>query len=348
MNGLVQCPRLAFNLLANGNMTEALTDLMANNDTGLGGQHRLDPLQISSILCPLDFSEFSNRAFHYAISLSTHFGCQLFIQHIVERAQYVLLAGVGPGVVKLGPERPLRSSREEIRRMLISSGVDTTKVTTLLNQGDVSAKILETIAREPIDLVVMGTHGRKGFNRFFLGSVTEGIIHRAECPVLAVSRPKNEAVFNGAETIRLKTILLATDFSPHSDWAAAYAMKWACAWGARLILFHAVHETSSSMHSMVHLLPEYNPLFERQIAAARQRIQQMKPGQGVPNCEMIFETRHGNPKEEILRVADETGADLIVTGARGTSGSSVPWGSVSSAVVRDGGFPVLVVRERHP
>ena len=72
----------------------------------------------------------------------------------------------------------------------------------------------------------------------------------------------------------------------------------------------------------------------------------MMPGQGVPTCKIIFDARHGDPKEEILRVADETSADLIVTGARGTSESAVPWGSVSSAVVRDGRFPVLVVRGR--
>jgi nucleotide-binding universal stress UspA family protein len=230
--------------------------------------------------------------------------------------------------------------------MLISSGADSTRVTTLLNQGDVAVRILETAAKEPIDLVVMGTHGRKGFNRLFLGSVAEGVIHHAMCPVLAVSRPKNETAFSGTQP-KLKTILLATDFSPHSDCAAAYAVKWACAWGARLIVVHAVHETASSMRGIVHLLPEYNPLFERQIAATWERIGRMMLGQDVPNCTIVFDARHGDPKEEILRVADETSADLIVTGARGTSGSSAPWGSVSSAVVRDGRFPVLVVRERH-
>jgi nucleotide-binding universal stress UspA family protein len=323
-------------------MDEALTGLVVNNDRVQGP---IDPLKISSILCPVDFSEYSNRAFGYAVSLATRFGSRLFLQHTVERAQYLLLTGIDPGVARPGPEEQLHSSRDTIRQMLISSGADSTRVTTLLNQGDVSVRILETIAREPIDLVVMGTHGRKGFNRLFLGSVTEGVIHRAKCPVLAVSRPKNETAFSGTQP-KLKTILLATDFSSHSDCAAAYAMKWACEWGARLILVHVVHEISPSMRGIVHLLPEYNPLFERQIAATWQRVRQIVPQRCLPDCEISFEARHGDPSEEILRVSDETSADLIVTGARGTSGSSVPWGSVSSAVVRDGRFPVLVVREQ--
>jgi nucleotide-binding universal stress UspA family protein len=325
-------------------MDEALTTFMVDKDGPLGTPDPIDPLRISNILCPVDFSDYSNGAFGYAVSLATHFGSRLFLQHTVERAQYVFMAGVGPGVIPR-PEAQFHSSREAIRRMLMSCGVDSTRVTTLLNQGDVAGKILETIAKESIDLVVMGTHGRKGFNRLFLGSVTEGIVHHAMCPVLAVSRPENETAFSGPAPT-LKTILLATDFSPHSDCAAAYAMKWACEWGARLIMLHAVNETSSSMRGIVHLLPEYNPRFERQITATWRRIRQWMPGQDLPNCKVTFDARCGDPKEEILRAADETGADLIVTGARGTSRGSLLWGSVSSAVVRDGRFPVLVVREQ--
>lgn len=59
--------------------------------------------------------------------------------------------------------------------------------------------------------------------------------------------------------------------------------------------------------------------------------------------EVNYEVRHGAPKTEILKVAEEKNSDLIVVGARGSGGRG-PWGSVSSAVVREGCFPVLVVR----
>jgi nucleotide-binding universal stress UspA family protein len=63
---------------------------------------------------------------------------------------------------------------------------------------------------------------------------------------------------------------------------------------------------------------------------------------------VVYEIRHGNPKEEILKVAQEKDADLIMTGARGAGNSGTPWGSVSSVVVRDGRYPVMVVRELSP
>jgi nucleotide-binding universal stress UspA family protein len=293
----------------------------------------------------VDFSEFSHRAFRYAVGLARHFGSRLFVQHTVEPPQYVFLEGVGPGVVKESPEKQLHRSREAIRRMMVSNRVDSSEVTVLLNQGDAPDKILETVAKEPIDLVVMGTHGRKGFNRFMLGSVTEGIIHRAVCPVLVVSRPDREFAIDGTDKLQLRTILLATDFSGHSDRAATYAMKWACEWNSRVVIHHTVRETPSCMQGIVDLFPEYNPYFERQLATAWKDIRHLVPEQARDRCEIAYDVRHGNPKEEILRIAEDKSADVIIMGARGTDGSPVPWGSVSSAVVRDGRFPVLVVRE---
>jgi nucleotide-binding universal stress UspA family protein len=170
------------------------------------------------------------------------------------------------------------------------------------------------------------------------------MIHQADCPVLVVSRPQNDFA-DPDQGERLRTILLATDFSTHSDRALAYALKWGCEWGARVILFHGVQETAPAMKGMVDLFPESNPCFERQLARAWETIRHLVPATARQRCDVLYEVRHGNPKDEILRVAEEKSADLIITGARGTGSSGAPWGSVSSAVVRDGRFPVLVVRE---
>jgi nucleotide-binding universal stress UspA family protein len=241
-------------------------------------------------------------------------------------------------------ETQIQAAREEVRRMLISAGVDTSEVTVLLNEGFVPQRILETISKEAIDLLVMGTHAHRGFNRLMLGSFAEDIIHQAVCPVLVVNRPTKDFV-DPDQGERLRTILLATDFSRYSDRALAYALRWGCEWGSKVVLFHAVEEAAPAMKGLVDLFPEYNPYFEQQVAGAWEKIRDLAPEAARQGCEVVYEVRHGNPKEEILRVADEKGADLIITGARGTGRSGAPWGSVSSAVVRDGRFPVLVVRE---
>ena len=171
--------------------------------------------------------------------------------------------------------------------------------------------------------------------------------------------------------VSLRNILLATDFSHHSDRALTYALKWGWEWNAKVVLFHAVEEPAKAMQGLTDLFPEYNPYFERQVANAWERIQRLVPKAARERREVVYEIRHGNPKDEILRVAEEKHADLIITGARGMERSAVswgsagaaarnpaaeqalhksfhPWGSVSSAVVRDGRFPVLVVRELTP
>jgi len=65
-------------------------------------------------------------------------------------------------------------------------------------------------------------------------------------------------------------------------------------------------------------------------------------------CDVDYVLRHGSPHDEILRVAEERDADLIIMGARGAGLTASPWGSVSSGVVREARFPVLVVREARP
>ena len=304
----------------------------------------MERLQIKRILCPVDFSEFSQRAFRTAVNLARHFGSRLLIQHTAQPGTSLLLKGASPPMTKANIQSQIQRSREEIRQLLISTGVDSSEVTILLNEGEVTDRIVETIARERIDLVVMGTHGHKGFTRYAVGSVTEQLIHLAVCPVLVVSRPTKDFA-DPDRRERLNTIVLATDFSKHSDRALAYALKWGCEWSSKVILFHAVEQKAPAMQGLVDLFPEYNPYFERQVASAWEKIPGLIPEEVRSWCEVVYEIRHGNPREEILKVAEEKNADLILTGARGTGRSGAPWGSVSSAVVRDGRYPVLVIRE---
>lgn len=302
-------------------------------------------LQVKRILCPVDFSEFSERALGYASSLTRHFGARLFIQNTVHPSAYLFLGGIEAGVATIDSDTLIQSARDQVRKLLIASGISMSDATVLLNEGDATERILETVSKDAIDLIVMGTHGHKGFSRFVLGSVSEGIIHRAPCPVLVVGRPQRSFLDANWEQ-RPKTVLLATDFSSPSDRAVAYALRWGCEWPSKVVLFHAVQKPAPAMQGLVDLFPEYNPYFEQQVTRAWQKIQEIVPEEAqLGGCNPVYEVRHGDPKEEILKVAEEKNADLIITGARGAGGSTEAWGSVSSAVVRDGRFPVLVIRE---
>ena len=195
----------------------------------------------------------------------------------------------------------------------------------------------------------MGTHGRKGFNRLALGSVAERIVHEAKCPVLVICRPHRDFVApEELEPVNLKTILLATDFSPNSGLALAQALRWAAEWSGKLVLFHAVEEIPPETQGRVDLFPEYNPYFEKQLVEAWETIQKQVPPETKTKCEISFEVCHGDAKERILQMAEEKSADLIVMGSRGLGRAGAVWGSTISAVMRDGRFPILAVPHAVP
>jgi nucleotide-binding universal stress UspA family protein len=241
----------------------------------------------------------------------------------------------------------MKAEEAQLHAMAETAGPGGPEIVRLLDEGDPVANILERIRAQAIDLLVMGTHGHKGFNRLVLGSITEQIIHQAPCPVLTVSRPRRcgFVASNSTEYPPPRTILLATDFSGCSDRALAYGLRWASEWGGRVVLFHTVETEPAILQGRVDLFPEYNPAFEQQIARAWGLIGRLVPESTGAGCEVSYEIRHGSPRAEILRVASEKGADLIVMGARGISEGEHAWGSNSSAVVRAAKFPVLVVRE---
>ena len=304
-----------------------------------------DRLVVKNILCPVDFSEFSLKAFNYAACIARHFRSRLFLQHTVQLSA-AYLGGWEPIAIQEMLRSEMRRAGTEMRRLAAVTRLDLPEVLMHVDErGTPQDCILKSIEEHNIDLVVMGTHGRKGFNRLVLGSVAERLVHQAVCPVLVICRPLRDFVSpDELQPWHLKTILLATDFSPNSGRALAHALRWASEWSGKVILFHAVEEVPPETQGRVDLFPEYNPFFEKQIVEAWEAIRKQVPQATDQNCEISFEVRHGNPKEQILHLAEEQNADLIVMGSRGLGRSTVTWGSTISGVVRDGRFPVLAVR----
>jgi nucleotide-binding universal stress UspA family protein len=303
-------------------------------------------LVLKNILCPVDFSEFSLQAFRFAVGIARHFQARLIVQHTIHIPTSTLPEG--PEVIT--PREMLELSRhraeKDLHRLIAESGAEGTEIYVKVNEGDVKDRIVQTVGAQNIDLVVMGTHGRKGVSRLVLGSVAEHIVHEAVfCPVLVVSRPQTGFVSGDpAGTVQMKTILAATDFSPDSARALTHALRWASEWNGKVVLFHAVENPPPRMHGMIDLLPEFNPYFDKEVAEAWERILQVIPDAARNRCELTYEVRQGNPREQILQYAQEMRPDLIVMGSRGSGRSSVVWGSTISGIVRDGRFPVLSVR----
>jgi nucleotide-binding universal stress UspA family protein len=206
--------------------------------------------------------------------------------------------------------------------------------------------ILDRAATLPADLIVMGTHGAGGFEHMLLGSVTEKVLRRATCPVLTVP-PRARAT----STLPFRRVLCAIDFSEWSRSAFGMASSLATESGAELTLVHVIewpwHEPPA---------PAYEDLPRQQAIALsdyRRYVEVMANHQladfgcpdGVAACAVNRTVCHGKPYVELLRLAAETGADLIVLGVHGRNILDLTlFGSTTNQLVRRATCPVLTLR----
>jgi nucleotide-binding universal stress UspA family protein len=139
---------------------------------------------IRTILHPTDFSGRSDAAFGVAAALARDYGARLVVVHVAP--QVVVYAGL-IGALPTDPKRYTGA----IEARLAEYRVDglARPVETRMAEGDVVAGILRTAEAVGADVIVLGAHGRSGLGRLLLGSVAEGVLRHAPCPVLTVKSP---------------------------------------------------------------------------------------------------------------------------------------------------------------
>jgi nucleotide-binding universal stress UspA family protein len=212
-----------------------------------------------------------------------------------------------------------------------------------IGEGDAATEILERSVALPGALIVMGTHGRHGFDRLVLGSVTEKVIRKARRPVLTVPPCTVDAV---PAPPLFKHILCAIDFSDASLKALDYAMSLAQEADAHLTLAHVV-EVTPAPHSPSEASLESRSLGAYVAAAAQDRAERLQ--NAIPDtvrtyCTVDTTLAIGKAYREILRIASEQHSELIVLGAHGHSISELLFGSTAHHIVREAHCPVLTIR----
>jgi nucleotide-binding universal stress UspA family protein len=146
--------------------------------------------QWKKVLCPVDFSEVSMGALHYAADLCKESGAHLMAIHVIEPI-------VDPGDFTFRPvtivdlERQLAErAQESLAKAVTALGLPEGKVSTAVEHGVASAEIVRTAAEEGVDLIVMGTHGLTGIAHALIGSTAERVVRKATCPVLTMKVPQ--------------------------------------------------------------------------------------------------------------------------------------------------------------
>jgi nucleotide-binding universal stress UspA family protein len=180
-------------------------------------------IQFKRILCPVDFSEFSRHALDEAIAIAHLYDGCVTALHVFPVA---IPADPFAGLPDFQPFRLTDRQRAHVLRQLsafaTAEGAEQRRITVALREGvDIHAEILEAAVQMKPDLIVMGTHGRSGFQHLMLGSVAEKVLHKAGCPVLTVAPKAPDAV----PARPFARILCGIDFSDCSLAALRYAIS---------------------------------------------------------------------------------------------------------------------------
>jgi nucleotide-binding universal stress UspA family protein len=204
-------------------------------------------------------------------------------------------------------------------------------------------EIVRQLTDTHADLLVLGTHGRSGFQRLFLGSVTEKVIRKATCPTLVV--PPRAPDVPPDTPVQFKRVLCAVDFSDSSLSALAYALNVAEEADAHLTLLHAIEMPPELGENT--LTPDFD--IDRIHAAAEadalRRLRELIPDQARTYCTVETAVVEGRAYRRLLQRAAEQKTDLIVMGVHGRGAIDLlVFGSTTHHVIRAATCPVLIVR----
>jgi len=300
----------------------------------------LSSLHIEQILCPTDFSIFSSRALRHAIALAQQFRARLKVVYVLPLMPNVGGSPFVPAPIFATPEER-QYAEEEIRRFVEPARGSGIKVETEVREGQAWREILAVAEEMPADLVTMGTHGRSGFERFFLGSVTEKLLGRLPCPILTVCHEEGRT-WEAPGLVR--RILCATDFSAAAADALTLTLSLAETSGAPVTLLHVIDGLPTSDGGVYYAVPEIKPLRKALEEHAWQHLHAAVPEELPPGVQVEKRLAQGRAHEEILKFAAEQKADLIVLGTRGHGPlGRLLFGSTSARVVREASCPVLTV-----
>ncbi len=176
--------------------------------------------EIRRILCPVDCSEFSASVLAYAAAFAKLFGSEITVLHVFATAVPRASSETYPAwLLQVAEAR--KSIADELHLLLAPLSDAGVTVRTQIAEGNTASEIVRHAAEHDVDLVVMGTHGRSGFDRLTLGSVAEKVLRKAPCPVLTIP----PGVARSATEVSVRQILCPTDFSTCSEQALDFALS---------------------------------------------------------------------------------------------------------------------------
>jgi nucleotide-binding universal stress UspA family protein len=288
----------------------------------------------SRILVPIDFSTTADAAETLALRIARALGAELHVVHVRVILEDPLMAEEQ----QLEISRLMSSAHDAGEKALAEGRPDDEEIeirTHLIRSISAAEAITEVATDQACDLVVMGTHGRRGIKHLLLGSVAENVVRSVEIPVLTV-RPDCRLF-----EVRPERILVAHDFSDQSAEAVRVAAEWAAAFDAEVTLLHVVEPVVYPEFYTINVVSDdvITRLRDRATEALDAAADDLLGNRPVSTSVVV-----GRAADTILSEASSGGFDLVVMGTRGLSGlEQLVIGSVAEAVLRRCPVPLLTV-----
>ena len=297
-------------------------------------------MKIANILFPTDFSESASRALPHVITMASKFDSLVTVLHVrlpyaddPNRPQYLFFN-------ENRYTEYVENQLQKIRAKLEPSH----RVSTAFAKGASPAiGILNHLERDPVDVVIMGTHGRAALKRFLLGTVAEKVVRHARCPVLTVACAREGYRSNPA----FRRILAPSDFSEYSIQAVQLASELARRYDADLeVLYVVTRQAQSGLDSPSEITGDVN--LTKLAGKAREALGATLSERGLNSLTSHVDIGKGgrSASEAIVDFAKRKPVDLIVMAAHGLTGiEHALMGSTTERVVRTAPCPVLTVHK---
>jgi nucleotide-binding universal stress UspA family protein len=285
-------------------------------------------ISIDNVLLATDFSPVSEGALSYAAAIAARYHSKLWVAHVIKRESFDLVDSERARMV-------IQESRDEATRRITQMLAplqlgDRGKI--VVAEGEIFEALIDIIEREGIQLVVLGTHGRRALKKLLLGSVAEEVFRMAPCPVLTVGPKTAPAPVAGG----IRHVLYPLEFAPDRTQAAGYAVSLAERYDAKLTVMTVEEDMRASTNSSEELpqpIEQWIRDHVREESGLRQRIR--------------FEAGYGPVTDSILDFAARESVDIIVMSVSRLDpvmASHVPKSGTAAELVSRAPCPVLTIR----
>jgi nucleotide-binding universal stress UspA family protein len=294
-------------------------------------------LNVDSILFPTDFSDVAEGAFAHAAHLALQYNATIHVFNVVPPD-----ADDDANPMNFLPMEPAGdgASEETVQHVEVQTVTQergTVPVVYAQTDNDSPGDaIVERATEHDVDLVVMGTHGRRGMDRLLSGSVSEEVVRRAPCPVFTV------LARDDGYGPQIDRVLAPVDLSDQSQLVLDHAVALAESYAAPLDLLHVVEEAAyPNVYGLDPLTPSQPNVQDR----AREALETLASEVDLRTDPVNVHVLAGNAARDIVEFAEENAADLIVMATHGRTGlERFLIGSVAEKVVRRAPCPVFTLK----